>query len=231
MGEALKILNGQEDKCRTTYLTNKPIPNCYVCSEKREIGVKLDIEKVTLKTLEDKILKGSLMMVAPDAEIDGKGVVIINSEDDDPAEKEAIGKKTLKDMGLADGSILSCDDFLQDYNVKVILYHSTDLKDGVEFELGGDLSKLEAPKPEEEENGHKNGKNGAETNGSIKNGEESNGDRKRKTEGDEEIPSKKTKVDEDDDIVCIIEDSPNPVKKAKIATEPSKDDDGVVCLE
>ena len=37
---------------------------------------------------------------------------------------------------------------------------STELKDGVEFELVGDLSKLEATKPEEEENGHKNGKNG-----------------------------------------------------------------------
>jgi len=240
--EALKILNGQEDKCRTTYLTkkpnprkkilvpcelNKPIPNCYVCSEKREIGVKLDIEKVTLKTLEDKILKGSLMMVAPDAETTN-GKIIISSEE--PME-ESFGKKTLKDMELADGSILSCDDFLQDYNVKVILYHSTELKDGVEFELVGDISKL---KPDEEENGHKNGKNGAETNGSVKNGEESNGDRKRKTEGEEEIPSKKAKVDEDedDDIVCV--EDPNPVKKAKItpkAAEPSKEDDDIVCLE
>ena len=40
------------------------------------------------------------------------------------------------------------------------IYCSTELKDGVEFELVGDLSKLEATKPEEEENGHKNGKNG-----------------------------------------------------------------------
>ena len=55
---------------------NKPIPNCYVCSEKREIGVKLDIEKVTLKTLEDKILKGSLMMVAPDAETTNGKIII-----------------------------------------------------------------------------------------------------------------------------------------------------------
>merc|ERR1712004_416957 len=173
-------------------------------------------------TLEDKILKGSLMMVAPDAEVAGKGTIIISSEE--PME-ESFGKKTLKDMELADGSILSCDDFLQDYNVKVILYHSTDLKDGVEFELVGDISKL---KPDEEENGHKNGKNGVETNGSVK-----NGDRKRKTEGEEEIPSKKAKVDEDedDDIVCV--EDPNPVKKAKItpkAAEPSKEDDDIVCL-
>ena len=70
--EALKLLNGQESKCRTVYLTKKPNPRkkilvpcelnppnpkCYVCSEKREIGVKLDVEKVTLKTLEEKILK------------------------------------------------------------------------------------------------------------------------------------------------------------------------------
>ena len=174
--EALKILNGMESKCRTTYLTKKPNPRkkilvpcewnapnpkCYVCSEKREIGVKLDVEKVTLKTLEDKILKGSLSMVAPDAEIDGKGVIIISSEED-----TAVGsEKTLKEVGLTDGSILSCDDFLQDYNVKVIIYNTKDLEDGIEFELVGDLSKLEASKKneddesngKEEENGHKNG--------------------------------------------------------------------------
>merc|ERR1739844_586215 len=243
MGGALKIINGQEDKCRTTYLTkkpnprkkilvpcelNKPNPKCYVCSEKREIGLKLDVEKVTIKTLEEKILKGSLSMVAPDAEIDGKGTIIISSEDPMDA---TFAEKTLKDLGVADGSILSCDDFLQDYDVKVIVYHSTEIKDGVEFELVGDLTKLDTIcyKPEDEENGHKNGKNGAEANGSVKNGEDSNGDRKRKTEGEEEIPSKKAKVDEDsdDDIVCV-EDGPSPVKKAKIATtaaEPSKEDD------
>ena len=35
----------------------------------------------------------------------------------------AFAEKTLKDLGVADGSILSCDDFLQDYDVKVIVYH------------------------------------------------------------------------------------------------------------
>ena len=60
-------------------------------------------------------------------------------------------------MGLADGSILSCDDFLQDFSVKIILYHSTELSEGVEFEIVGDCTKLEI-KPEapvETENGHK----------------------------------------------------------------------------
>ena len=160
--EAIKILNNQFNKCCTVYLTkkpnprkkilvpcqlNEPNPKCYVCSEKREIGVKLDIEKVTLKTFEDKVLKGTLNMVAPDAEIDGKGVVIISSDED---ETSTNNDKVLKDLGIADGTILSCDDFLQDYNIKIIVYNCSELKDGVEFELVGDLSKLEQQNAEEE---------------------------------------------------------------------------------
>ena len=132
---------------------NEPNPQCYVCSEKHEIGVKLDLEKVTLKTFEDKVLKGTLSMVAPDAEVDGKGIVIISSEED--SDTSCNNDKTLKELGLADGSILSCDDFLQDYNIKIVLYHNTELEDGVEFEIVGDLSK---PQESKEENG-KEGKN------------------------------------------------------------------------
>ena len=60
-------------------------------------------------------------MVAPDAEIEGKGIVLISSEDDSDNDS-SMKDKLLKDFGLTDGSILSCDDFLQDYNVKVFLY-------------------------------------------------------------------------------------------------------------
>ena len=73
-----------------------------------------------MKTLEERILMGELAMVAPDAEIEGKGVILISSEDD--GENDSTAKdKPLKEFGLCDGSILSCDDFLQDYNVKVFL--------------------------------------------------------------------------------------------------------------
>jgi hypothetical protein len=210
----------------------------------------LDVEKVTIKTLEEKILKGSLSMVAPDAEIDGKGTIIISSEDPMDA---AFAEKTLKDLGVADGSILSCDDFLQDYDVKVIVYHSTELKDGVEFELVGDLDKLNTVcyKPEEEENGHNNGKNGAEANGSgngsAQNGEESAGDRKRKNEDEKDSVSKKAKLDEDDDgIVCLdddiveVEEDQSPAKKAKLAAATgganvakpvTKEDSELVCMD
>merc|ERR1711881_684974 len=85
--EALKILDGLIDRCKTVYLTRKPNPRkkilvpcellkpnskCYVCAEKPEVSVRLDLAKVTLKTLEERILKGDLAMVAPDAEIEGR---------------------------------------------------------------------------------------------------------------------------------------------------------------
>ena len=103
----------------------EPRKNCYVCSDKPEVSVRLDLSKVTKKTLEDKILKGSLNMIAPDAEIDGKGVVLIDSEESaEGGCNPEVDNKVLKDFGLADGSVLSCDDFLQDYNVKVYLYQT-----------------------------------------------------------------------------------------------------------
>lgn len=104
---------------------NKPNSKCYVCTDKPEVGVKLDMTKVTLKTFEDRVLKGELHMVAPDAEIEGKGIVLISSEEDDEDQSGTSSKakdKPLQDFGLHDGSILICDDFLQDYNLKIFLH-------------------------------------------------------------------------------------------------------------
>merc|ERR1719415_425967 len=80
-------------------------------------------------------------MVAPDAEIEGKGIVLISSEDDGDSDSST-KDKLLKDFGLTDGSILSCDDFLQDYNVKIFLYQCDDLPEGVDFQVVGDIKKL-----------------------------------------------------------------------------------------
>lgn len=69
--------------------------------------------------LEEKILKGALHMVAPDVEIQGKGVILISSEE---GETTANADKTLKSFGLTSGTILECDDFLQNYNLKLFLF-------------------------------------------------------------------------------------------------------------
>jgi hypothetical protein len=55
-------------------------------------------------------------MIAPDVEVEGKGIILISSEE---GETEANNDKFLKDLGLVDGSILTCDDFLQSYTLKV----------------------------------------------------------------------------------------------------------------
>merc|ERR1719300_2008786 len=190
--EAIKIIDGRPiQECKTVVMARKPNPrhkilvpcqlpeprkNCYVCSDKPEVSVRLDLSKVTKKTLEDKILKGSLNMIAPDAEIDGKGVVLIDSEESAEGSNPEVDNKVLKDFGLADGSVLSCDDFLQDYNVKVYLYQTEDLPDGVEFEVVGDIKKLLEEQKEKAAAEDSNGTNGT------------NGDKNGKVE-DEKVDS------------------------------------------
>merc|ERR1711862_370511 len=96
--------------CKTVYLSTQPNPRkkilvtealeppnpkCYVCAEKPEVNVKLNFETFTIKMFEEKILKGALNMVAPDAEIEGKGVILISSEE---GETESNNEKFLKTL-------------------------------------------------------------------------------------------------------------------------------------
>merc|ERR1711890_183528 len=65
-------------------------------------------------------------------------------------ETECNNDKLLKDLGLVDGSVLSCDDFLQNYNLRVYLWQMSEKpEDGSDFIVTGDKSQLQ-PKEEEE---------------------------------------------------------------------------------
>ena len=46
-----------------------------------QVHIKLNMETMTVRSFEERILKGALNMVAPDAEIDGKGVILLSSEE------------------------------------------------------------------------------------------------------------------------------------------------------
>ncbi|XP_014664793.1 PREDICTED: SUMO-activating enzyme subunit 2-like [Priapulus caudatus] len=155
--ELLKVLCGNYSKCKTVYLVRqpkskkkllvpcelvKPNPACPVCSEKHEVTVRLNCETTTVKTLEEKVLKDALTMVAPDVEIeDGKGTILISSEE---GETEGNHGKFLKDFGIGHDSRLKCDDFFQDFEVVVNIMQSEDLERGVEFELIGNVAQLKA---------------------------------------------------------------------------------------
>ena len=48
-----------------------------MANRSNHVNVKLNIETFNIKMLEERILKGALNMVAPDADTEGTGVVLI----------------------------------------------------------------------------------------------------------------------------------------------------------
>ena len=130
--QALKVLQKNEAACKTVYVREKPACNrvivgtelvkpnekCYVCAEKPEILIKVNTSAMTVKQFETKILKQELHMVQPDVEIEGSGSIIISSE---PGETDENNDKFLSAFGLTNQSVLKCDDFFQNYELKIVL--------------------------------------------------------------------------------------------------------------
>lgn len=164
---AFRVLLNKLEDCKSVYLRpkmnhrnqllvpekfiNAPNPKCYVCAKTPTAALAADLKKMTVKQLEDTILKAGMNMIAPDVMIDGKGIVVISSEE---GETEQNNNKILEEVGIVDGSILSVDDFLQNYSLKVTVVHrdkpapnSTD----PEFIITADAEDLK-PKKEEENN-------------------------------------------------------------------------------
>ncbi|XP_052232041.1 SUMO-activating enzyme subunit 2-like isoform X1 [Dreissena polymorpha] len=155
--EGLKILNGDIEKCNSIYLNrqpnprkkllvpcalDKPNPKCYVCAPTNEVTVLLNVEKMIVKTFEEKVLKTGLGMVAPDVMLeDGKGTIIISSEEGETEENE---EKFLSEFGVRNNSILKCDDFQQSYELTLIIVHKEKLEEDQEFVIVGDVSELQA---------------------------------------------------------------------------------------
>jgi ubiquitin-like 1-activating enzyme E1 B len=204
---ALRIIEGRTEECKTIYLKtqanaknkllvpcvlDKPNPTCYVCSSKPEVSVKLDMKTFTLKMLEEKVLKTQLNMVAPDVEIDdGKGTIIISSEEGETTDNN---NKTLEEMNLRHGTRLRCDDFLQNYQLIVNVLQCDKLDDKQEFELIGDMSKMQAQSEET----------------SVTNGEAGSS-----SSSGEPRPGPSTVVDDEDDVILMDEDDESEPPTAK----------------
>ncbi|KAL3984589.1 ThiF family protein [Acanthocheilonema viteae] len=138
--EALKVVFGAKDKLRNIFIKPKPNPrgkiltdevpckpnkHCYVCSERREITLKLNTKLTTVQSLENKFLKGILHMVAPDVMISLTGNIVISSEE---GETKAISERILEKVGVIHGCILECDDFLQRLEIRIRIQHASELK-------------------------------------------------------------------------------------------------------
>lgn len=168
----------------------RPNPKCIVCSPKPEIVLKLDCAKVTVKALRDDILIKALNMVTPDVIVDGKGTILISSDED---ETECNNDKFLKDLQIVDGCILKVDDFFQNYELTITIIHKDFGRDDAAlFEVIADPSVL---KPE---------------NGDFANGKQepaSNGSTETTDDGPSQPKKAKTvEVQDDDDDLELIED-------------------------
>ncbi|CAG9538994.1 unnamed protein product [Cercopithifilaria johnstoni] len=127
--EALKIFIKPKPNPRGKILIEevpcKPNQHCYVCSERREITLKLNVKLTTVQSLENKFLKGILHMVAPDVMIYLTGNIVISSEE---GETKAISERILEKVGVVHGCILECDDFLQRLELRIRIEHTNELR-------------------------------------------------------------------------------------------------------
>ncbi|GFQ76042.1 SUMO-activating enzyme subunit 2 [Trichonephila clavata] len=155
--QLINVLKGDLTKCRTAWLNEsagagkkiissaqleKPNPNCFVCSPNTpEVTVVVNPNTLTLKTLNDKVLKEKLLMVQPDAVInDGTGKILISSDPEDLLDEKMMDR-VLADFGITGDKNLICEDFFQQYKVVLCLQSSNILKDQ-EFEIPSDINDL-----------------------------------------------------------------------------------------
>ncbi|KAF5396915.1 hypothetical protein PHET_10319 [Paragonimus heterotremus] len=138
--QARQVLAGSSRRIRTVYLHRLPTgrrgnrrlvvpcepappnPNCLVCSHeatKSQLNLVCDPTSLSLKVLRDRILIRHLGMLAPDVELEERGVILISSEEGETDEDTL--NKTLAEFQVIHGSRLQCDDFRQDFNLRLII--------------------------------------------------------------------------------------------------------------
>ncbi|KAK4468047.1 hypothetical protein MN116_008223, partial [Schistosoma mekongi] len=138
--QARNILNKQYERIRTVYLHRQPTgrrgnrrlvvpvepapsnPSCLVCSDSvrnSQLHLVCAPELLTLRILRDRILIRHLGMLAPDVELPDRGIILISSEEGETDEDTL--NKTLADFKVTQGTCLQCDDFRQDFTIRLIL--------------------------------------------------------------------------------------------------------------
>lgn len=129
---------------------NPPNPKCYVCAPTPQAVLAVDTSSMTIRELEELVLKNRMNMIAPDVMIDGTGAVVISSEE---GETEGNNDKKLEELGIKDGTILKVDDFQQNYSLTVFVVYRKKpgpKDDSPQFEISAEKDALQ-PKEEEEE--------------------------------------------------------------------------------
>ncbi|KAK5580083.1 hypothetical protein RB653_000096 [Dictyostelium firmibasis] len=145
--EAIKIVDGRFDQCRSTYLYQLPSgkrllmpveiepqnPKCFVCN-RSFITCRLNTEKITIGQFIDQVLKKTLALNEPILTV---GTDIIYEGGDQDLSKEEIEqrskieKKTLATHRLTNDTSLIVEDYNQDFQVTINIQHTTDFDEDV----------------------------------------------------------------------------------------------------
>lgn len=217
---AFRVLKEELDKCKSVYMRlrpnarnqlfvpdrtlNPPNPKCYVCAAKPEVTLKVDTKNVTVKELRDDILIKALNMLSPDVVLDGKGTIVISSEE---GETDCNNDKKLEELQIVDGCILKVDDFVQNYELTVTVIHKDPARDESSFDIVADPDSLK-PKEDEEKK-----TDDAQPSTSGQNG---------KAKASTSSGNGATAAADDDDDMCIVEeDAEKPSTSSDAGAGPS----------
>ncbi|XP_012225113.1 SUMO-activating enzyme subunit 2 [Linepithema humile] len=229
---AFRVLENNLQACRSVYLrlkmnhrnqllvpekaVNPPNPQCYVCAPTPQAVLAVDTSSMTIRELEELVLKNRLNMIAPDVMIDGTGAVVISSEE---GETEGNNDKKLEELGIKDGAILKVDDFQQNYSLTVFVVYREKpgpKDDSPQFLILADKNALKPQEVEEEEEDKtekpstSNGQNVSDTPDASK---------KRKNVAIKDVAAKKRRVEvdnADDDDICVIDNDVHHDNSSKI---------------
>ncbi|CDS43661.1 SUMO activating enzyme subunit 2 [Echinococcus multilocularis] len=157
--QALNVLQGRIDAVRTVFLHRQPAgfgrflapcrpvppnPNCLVCSgaQTQELRLHCDPAMMRLIHLKENVLIKHLGMIAPDVEIEGKGIILISSDGD---ETEDIEQETLLDFNLTGQGCprLRCDDFRQNMTFYLRIVSSPRSRDNSSWCVEGEYESLD----------------------------------------------------------------------------------------
>lgn len=211
---AYKILQSNYSNCQSVYVRlrpnprnqifisdkklSSPNPKCAVCSQGTpEIKLEINTKETTVKSLKENILLGEMGIELAEAMLEGKGLIVISSEEDEETMND---DKKLSELGIVDGCVLKVEDMDKDTEERIIIIHTEFMEGGknYKFQRISDAKKIKAL--------------------SISNAE---------PEKDTSIISDKQKnvmdVDEDDDDVCVV--SEGIIEKPDLKRKMDENDD------
>lgn len=179
-------------------------------------------------------------MVNPDVMLDGKGIIVISSDDDETECNEA---KLLKDMHIVDGCILKVDDFFQNYELTITIIHKTAERDDLKFEIVADKDVLKTAESVEEVKKQKEKESLSQPQPGPSNGAASSSNGSKVYESDEDdlmivepqqqnAEKRKHSLEgEDDSPDCKRVRVEDPAASSSQALTVENDDDDLICID